>query len=129
MTSDKSHTTTREIGDDDPITLQEACDLIYRGNITQLSLLAKAKKKQLRIFKLGRTNFTTKRFIREMQEQCLDDQKVPGPTSTRVASSGQSETDRTSSALAALSQTTRELKQCSRNTSRPSTSPPPAPPR
>jgi hypothetical protein len=121
MSKQQNHAITREIGDDDPITLQEACDLIYRGKITQLSLLTKAKKKQLKTFKVGRTIFTRKRYVREMEE-CLEDHKVPGSTSTRVASSMSSETDKASSALAALNQTTLALKRGSSSISPPSTS-------
>jgi hypothetical protein len=120
--------TDREIGDDDPITLQEACILIYRGNIKPSSLKAKADAKKLTTFKVGRTIFTRKRHIREMEE-CLEGLKAHDSTSTGLANSGQSETDKASSALASLSQTVLALKRGSSNTSARSTGPRPPPPR
>jgi hypothetical protein len=105
-----------DIADDDPITLQEAVDLIYRGNITLAALMAKAKSKELKSWPLGRKTLTTKRYIREMNERCLDGRPVRESTSTNPASNGRSEMDQCSSALAALSQTRRALKRGSKNT-------------
>ena len=117
----KPEQVTREVGDDDPITLQEARSLIYRGNITLTSLKAKADAGVLKTWKVGRATFTRKRYIREMEE-CLEDRKGLGSTSIRAVSNGPSETDKASSALAALNQTVRELKRGSSSTSPPSTS-------
>jgi len=42
-----------DIADDDPITLQEAVDLIFRGNVTLAALKARAKSKQLKSWPLA----------------------------------------------------------------------------
>src|SRR5882757_7606567 len=95
-----------DLGDDDPITLQEACDMVYRGKIRVSTLLAERDKGNLDIFKVGRRWFTTLRNVREMKERCQGKRKAPGSISTESASNGLSEMDRVSSALVALSQTT-----------------------
>jgi len=45
---------TREPKPDDPITLEEACDLAFRGTITIASLRAEANRGNLDVFKVGR---------------------------------------------------------------------------
>lgn len=104
-------------GDDDPVTLQEACDLVYRGAIKVSTLKLEAGRGNVDIFRVGRRWFTTLRSVREMRDRCQGKRRAPGFTSIESAGSGLSEMDRVSSALVALSQTTRELKSGSRNTS------------
>src|SRR3954468_3855719 len=116
-----------EIGDDDPITLQEACDFVFRGNIKVPTLRAHVERKELRIFRIGRRDFTTKRFVREMQQLCQDERTGRISTLTPGERLGQSAMERASSALAALNQTTRALKSSSPNTSQASSGPRRAP--
>jgi len=52
--------------EDDPITLQQACDIVFKGSITPWSLKAEAGRGKLTIFKVGRRHFTTIRAVREM---------------------------------------------------------------
>lgn len=108
--------------DDDPVTLQEACDIVYRGTIKVSTLRLMADRDQVQIFKVGRRWFTTLRSVREMKDRCPGNRKVPASISTVNASNGLSETDRATSALVALRQTTRALKRNSPNTSLPNTS-------
>jgi hypothetical protein len=102
--------------EDDPVTLQEAVDIVYRGKIKVSTLRLMADRDQVHIFKVGRRWFTTLRSVREMKDRCPGNRKVPAYGSTRNEANGLSEMDRASSALVALSQTTRALKRSSRNT-------------
>jgi len=106
---------------DDPITLQEACDLAFRGNITIASLRVEARRGNLEVFRVGRRDFTTLNAIRDMRKKCRGDHKAPASISIPDATSGLSETDRVSYALGALEQTTKMLKSASGNTSPAST--------
>jgi hypothetical protein len=108
-------------GEDDPITLKEAASMVYRGKISASTLLLEAGRGNVDIFKVGRRWFTTLRSVREMSERCQGKRRGPGSTSIESGSNGLSEMDRVSSALVALSQTTRALKSSSRNTSPEST--------
>lgn len=102
---------------DDPITLQEACDLAFRGNITVSSLRVEARRGNLEVFRVGRRDFTTLNAIREMRKKCQGARKAPASTLTPVEVNGLSETDRVSFALDALNQTTKALKSDSGNIS------------
>ena len=105
---------------DDPITLKEAGEL-YR--LTVSTLRAEAGRGRLDIFRIGKRDYTTAAAMREMVRKCQDAARVRAYTSTRDASSGSSETERASSAQAALSQTVAALRSGSvvtldRNTNR-----------
>lgn len=64
--------------DDDPVTLQQACDIVFKGAITPWSLKAEAGRGKLEIFKVGRRQFTTLRAVRAL---CQGKQS-PASTST-----------------------------------------------
>lgn len=66
-----------ELTDDTPITLEEACELYFRGIITANSLRAEHSRGMLTIFRVGRQDFTTLRFVREMQERKCSGQMRP----------------------------------------------------
>jgi hypothetical protein len=104
-------------GDDDPITLNEACDIIFGGTITEASLRAEERRGNLDTFKIGRTIFTTRRDIKEMEKKCRVARKGRVSTSTRDANNGSFETESPSGALAALNQTVQALKRGLPNTS------------
>jgi hypothetical protein len=109
-----------DVGPDDPITLREACRLVFRNQIKIATLRAEAARGHLTMFRIGRKDFTTLRHIREMNERnakCLPAQKVPGSISTRDESSGSSAMDNVSSARGALKEMTKGLKKLSTNTS------------
>jgi hypothetical protein len=102
--------TVRLPDEDDPVTLQEACDIVFRGKIGPATLRVEASKGRLALRRIGRQDFVTLRDVREMVEKCRAEKPRPGSTSTRRARRGLSETDRDSSARAALEQTLRTLR-------------------
>jgi hypothetical protein len=102
--------------EDDPVTLQEAVDIVYRGTIEVSTLRLMADRGHLHIFKVGRKWFTTLRSVREMKHTCPGNRKAPASGLIKNAGNGLSEMERASSALVALSETTRALKRNSRNT-------------
>ncbi|HDA7318479.1 TPA: hypothetical protein O5T91_002291 [Staphylococcus aureus] len=106
---------------DDPITLQEACEIAFRGNITVSSLRVEARRGNLEVFRVGRRDFTTLNAIRDMRKKCQGVHKDRASTLTPAVVSGLSETDRVSYALDALNQTTKALKSDSGNTSQANT--------
>ena len=112
-------------GEDDPVTLEEACEIVFRGAIKVSTLRLEATKGNVDIFKVGRRQFTTLRSVRGLSSKFRETRKARGSTLTETESNGLSETERVSSALVALSQTTRALKNSSRNISPENTSQPP----
>jgi hypothetical protein len=111
----------REIPDDDPVTLKEACEIVFRNTITPATLKAAARAGRLPVSLIGRCYFTTIRDAKALHHQCLVEQKAPVSILIRRAESGSSETARVSSALDALRASTDALKGSSRNTSLAST--------
>lgn len=100
------------------ITLKDAAQ---HFGFTVHTLRAEADRGRLTIYKIGKRYYTTPGDIRQMVEACRVDQKARGFTLTRSESSGSSETDRASSALAAARETALRLKNSSRSTSARST--------
>jgi hypothetical protein len=96
------------VNPDDPITLKEAGEL-YR--LTVSTLRAEAGRGRLDIFRIGKRDYTTAAAMREMIRKCQDAARERACTLTRDANSGLSETERASSAQAALSQTVVALKR------------------
>jgi hypothetical protein len=107
--------------DDDPITLVDACELVFHNRIKESTLRREAERGNLVTYRVGRRDFTTLRDVREMLQRCRADDPHQGSTSTRSVSNGLSATDQNSSAQAALSQTVAALKSNSLNTSHEST--------
>ena len=56
--------------DDQPLTLKEACELIFRDSISPATLRAEADRGRLVIERIGRRDFVTRRAIREMRKKC-----------------------------------------------------------
>lgn len=104
------------MNDDRPITLLEACAL-YGSTFTPSTLRAEAGRGRLVIFRIGRRDYTTAQAMQYMVRKCQDAARVQGSTSTRQETNGLSETDRISSAQAALNQTVQALKKGLPNTS------------
>jgi hypothetical protein len=103
--------------DDDPITLAEACELVFHNRIRVPTLRREKERGNLVTYRVGRRDFTTVRDVREMLQRCRDAGQHPGSTSIPGAASGLSATDQNSSALVALNQTVEALKGASPNTS------------
>jgi hypothetical protein len=102
--------------DDRPITLAEACAM-YGSTFKPCTLRAEAGRGRLVIFRIGRRDYTTAQAMQDMVRKCQDAARPHGSTSTRPEANGLSETDRISSARAALSQTVEALKKGLPNTS------------
>jgi len=96
--------------DTDPITLKEACELVFKGKIGVTSLRAAAAGGKLSIFRIGRQDFTTLRDVREFIEQCRAESHRPASTTTRREIRGLSVMARDSSALAAIDNNLRKLR-------------------
>jgi hypothetical protein len=108
--------------DDDPITLADACELVFHNRIKVPTLRREAERGTLVTYRVGRGDFTTIRDVREMLQRCRDVGQRQDSTSIRSGSSGLLETDQNSSALVALNQTVAALKSSSPSTSPGSTS-------
>ena len=96
------------IDDDEPITLAEACKLFPRAKLTPSTLRAEAyKRKRLKIFGMGKRDYTTLRSMREMVRRCQEGDHRRGSTPREV---NRSSTERLASAQAALNHTLQALK-------------------
>lgn len=107
----------------EPLTLEQACGLYPRSKFTVSTLRAEASRGRLDIFRIGRRDYTTPAAIRAMVQKCQDAARLRASISTQDESSGSSETDRASSAQAALNLTVVALKRglphtSARNTNR-----------
>jgi hypothetical protein len=99
-----------DIAEDDPITLAEACKLFPRAKLTPSTLRAEAnKRKRLKIFGMGKRDYTTLRFMREWVRRCQEEDHRSVPATPREVNG--SSTERLASAQAALSQTVQVLKK------------------
>lgn len=96
--------------EDDPITLKDACEIVFRNAIKPATLRAEAMRGRLVIRRIGRQDFVTLRDVREMVEQCRAEKPLPVSTSTRRVNNGSSAMARDSSAQAALESTLRTLR-------------------
>lgn len=56
--------------EDEPLTLKEACQLVFRNAISPATLRAEAERGRLVIERIGRRDFVTRRAIREMRKKC-----------------------------------------------------------
>jgi hypothetical protein len=97
-----------DIIDERPISLREAAELYHLGVST---LRAEASRGRLDIFRLGKRDYTTVQAMREMVRKCQEEGRRRVSTLIGDGGNGLSETDRTSSAQAALKQTVTALKQ------------------
>lgn len=119
--------------DDEPMTLEEACEVIFKGAIKPATLRAEAERGTLILERIGRRDFVTRTAIREMRRKCqvVPPQKVPDSGSSlhgsgRMAASprpagASGTTDDTSAALNSVLRNVEALKQRSRATSPKST--------
>src|ERR1700693_1074877 len=116
----RSQSRSSQLADDDAITLEEACELFFRGTISPSTLRAEARRGRLAVMRIGRRDFTTPAAIREMKEACRVQPKELGSISslsveTRKALSstpphGSFATDPLSAAQAAVLATAKRLK-------------------
>ena len=69
-----------DIQDDEPMTLAEACEIIFRGAIKPATLKAEAARGNLVIERIGRRHFVTRATINAMRERCRVTRPVPRAT-------------------------------------------------
>lgn len=108
---------SKAIEENEPMTLAEACDIVFRGTIKPATLRAEAARGNLVIERIGRRDFVTRAALNEMREKCRVQPREPDFGSTRNQSSTTSATDRASVARAAALRSARELRDSSRPTS------------
>jgi hypothetical protein len=121
-------TDSTELPDDEPITLAEACRVIFKGAIGPDTLMAEAARGRLTMEKIGRRWFVTPAAIREMRRKCEVVQQAKAPAcgssqgetaaANQSRQSGSSGTDRISAARDAAKLKLRKL-----SASLPTTSP------
>jgi len=99
---------------DPPLTLPEAAAL-YRLKVA--TLRAEAARGRLAVFRIGRRDYTTANAMQLMIKRCQDADPRHDCISTAPEDRGRSETERASSAQAALKMTIEALKNGSTNTS------------
>lgn len=97
--------------DDDPVTLKEACQIVFRDRISPATLRAEAAKGRLALRRIGRQDFVTLRDVRELVEICRAEKPRPAYTSTKSATPMSSVMERDSSAQVALQATLAELRR------------------
>jgi hypothetical protein len=56
---------------DDLLTLRAACEVFFGGAVTPSTLRAEALRGNLRVYRIGRTDFTTTADLRDMKENCV----------------------------------------------------------
>src|ERR1700724_2696253 len=79
--------TAFDLADDTPLTLAEACERIFHGQIKPSTLRAEARRGRLVIERIGRRDFVTPRAIREMRERCRSPSTSAGKSGTTAARS------------------------------------------
>ena len=110
-----------EIGDDEPITLAEACRVFFRGQLTKSSLRTEARKGNLEIIQIANKDFVTRNGIKRMIEKCRKNADQQGSGYDRTQERGSSRTENSVSPQIALKQMLAERKKSSQNTSTPIT--------
>lgn len=115
----------QEIGDDDLVTLAEACQLFLGGRLTPSALRTEAAKGNLDIIQIARKDFTTRRAVEEMKRRCLRSASRPdcGYEERPAEPHGSSSTESAISAQDALRMRLKRLSSDSQNTSQKSTKP------
>jgi len=68
-----------DIGDDDPVTLAEACRLFFGGRLSPSALRTEAAKGNLVIMQIARKDFVTRKAIRAMMQACTRPAAKPEP--------------------------------------------------
>ncbi len=120
--------TSVEIGDDEPVTLAEACRLFFGGRIAPSALRTEAAKGNLVITQIARKDFVSRRDIEEMKARCRREGNRPAsgsgpnrPPTVDAGSHGSSSTEPAMSAQDAARIRLRKLNDTLSNTSPPAT--------
>lgn len=112
------------IGDDDPVTLDEACRLFFGGRLTKSALRTEARKGNLGLIRIANKDFVTRNEINRMVEKCRKSESPRDSTSGQMerSRSGSSETAEKMSAQDALRQRLKAQNKNSASTLPPNTS-------
>jgi hypothetical protein len=94
--------TSPALDDDEPLPLADACKIYPQARLTVSTLRAEAARGRLKVFRLGRRDYTTRRDMLEMITKCRAEDYRRDFTSIKVVNNGRSSTERVSSARAAL---------------------------
>ncbi|EJK83565.1 hypothetical protein [Rhizobium sp. AP16] len=113
--------TPHPVGDDEPVTLAEACSIFFRGRLTKSALRTEARKGNLEILQIAGKDFVTRNAIERMKEKCLRRNDQPGSGSGQTPGPGLSKTGASASAQNALRLKLQQRKQSSQTTSQPNT--------
>ena len=81
---------------DRPLTLKQACEVIFDGAISVATLKAEHRRGNLELFKIGRAYFTTRRHVEAMIEKC----KLHAPASGVKSNLSEQQSDETRSKAA-----------------------------
>jgi len=108
---------TLDIGDDEPVTLAEACKLFFGGRLTKSSLRTEARKGNLEILQIAGKDFVTRNAIERMKMKCLKKSDQLDSGSGQTPALGSSRTAPSVSPQNALKQMLLERKLNSQNTS------------
>lgn len=106
-----------DIGDDEPVTLAEACRLFFGGRISPSALRTEAAKGNLDIIQIARKDFVTRRAIEEMKERCRVNRARPASGSDQTLQLGSSKTAPSASAQDAVRLMLKRRKERSQNIS------------
>ena len=108
---------TPPAAEDNFMTLKDACEIVFRGKIKVATLRAEIGRGNLTVFRVGRRDFTTLKHVREMVQRCRVESPPRGSIAIPHDAHGLSETERLTSAQAALNLTLQGLKRPSPPTS------------
>lgn len=97
--------------EDAPITLKEACAIVFRDTISVATLRAEATRNKISFARIGKRDFTSIRAVKEMIRKCHDESSERGSTQTNSETSGLSEMEKCLSAQAAALSTAEMLKR------------------
>ena len=107
-----------EIGEDDPVLLRDAVTMFFpAGGMTLSKLRKQAEIGNLAIERIGRTEFVTRRGVREMRDRCRVQNFRHDSSSEKTNGSGSSGTDSDMSAQDALRAKLSKPTKRSRDTS------------
>ncbi len=70
------------VGDDDPITLEEACRVFFHGRLTKSALRAEQKRGNLEIIRIANKDFVTHNGLKRMYAKCRESGSHDVSTST-----------------------------------------------
>ncbi|MBG0508918.1 hypothetical protein I3J13_09090 [Agrobacterium sp. MOPV5] len=59
-----------EVGDDDLVTLNEACELFFGGRLSKSALRLEASRGNLEIIRIANKDFVTRNGIKRMIDRC-----------------------------------------------------------